>query len=499
MMRAAAIVLWAVCLSVLGARSAAAHPLGNFTINHLARIRRECDGASRALRARHRRDPNLSNHARRRRVDAGAHARVGERRGRVCRRRSSVTFKRPRASASLRARLGASAAGRRRTADSLLDRRLRCAASRNAQSSVTDLVYADRRIGWKDIVLPGLTDPTNELRSYPSALIGSPRHNDRATFDVDDGRISHVRVAATTNIAGGPTRSCVLRRSPIWSRAKIRRRSGFCSRCSQRSGSARCTDSNRATVKRCWRSRWSARARRSSRPRSSLLHSPSPTRSRSFCSACSFFCSRLRDREPLHMDHAPLGRSPSRSSARAAFASRSSIPSRTGTATNTIIATITPHGPLTRNPRLRATALSQRCRRCDERRHRAMSRGNRRAAHGAAPASRRLRTSADRDLQSWFGDRSQRARLRRRSRCCVARAALRHSRALRESHPSYTAAVISTIGSVMLAQGLTAQGIAISVPAAVVAALFAIVLFACFPASITTRSAHRSLVAKETP
>src|SRR5579863_3451866 len=38
MARAAAVVLWAVCLSVLGARSAAAHPLGNFTINHLAMI-----------------------------------------------------------------------------------------------------------------------------------------------------------------------------------------------------------------------------------------------------------------------------------------------------------------------------------------------------------------------------------------------------------------------------------------------------------------------------
>src|SRR5271169_5490628 len=64
----------------------------------------------------------------------------------------------------------------------------------SATIAVNDLVYADRRIGWKDIVLPGVTDPTNELRSYPSALIGSPRHNDRATFEIRSGRILNARV-----------------------------------------------------------------------------------------------------------------------------------------------------------------------------------------------------------------------------------------------------------------------------------------------------------------
>ncbi len=31
--------------------------------------------------------------------------------------------------------------------------------------AVQDRVYADRRIGWRDIVLPGLVDPTNALRT----------------------------------------------------------------------------------------------------------------------------------------------------------------------------------------------------------------------------------------------------------------------------------------------------------------------------------------------
>ncbi len=69
--------------------------------------------------------------------------------------------------------------------------------------TVRDLVYADRRIGWKDIVLPGLSEPTHELRSYPSALIGSPRHNDVATFDLVDGRVAHVRVSGDDAAAWG--------------------------------------------------------------------------------------------------------------------------------------------------------------------------------------------------------------------------------------------------------------------------------------------------------
>jgi len=71
----------------------------------------------------------------------------------------------------------------------------------HATITVRDLVYADRRIGWKDIVLPGIPDPTDGLRSYPGALIGSPRQNDVATFKVADGRISGVRVSADSSAA----------------------------------------------------------------------------------------------------------------------------------------------------------------------------------------------------------------------------------------------------------------------------------------------------------
>lgn len=64
-----------------------------------------------------------------------------------------------------------------------------------ASITIGDGVYADRRIGWKDIVLPGNGDPTNALRSYPSGLIGSPRHNNRASFDISRGRVSRVVIS----------------------------------------------------------------------------------------------------------------------------------------------------------------------------------------------------------------------------------------------------------------------------------------------------------------
>lgn len=50
--------------------------------------------------------------------------------------------------------------------------------------TVEDGVYAERRIGWKDIVVAPQTEPTHELLSYPNALLGSPRHVSAASFDI---------------------------------------------------------------------------------------------------------------------------------------------------------------------------------------------------------------------------------------------------------------------------------------------------------------------------
>jgi ABC-type nickel/cobalt efflux system permease component RcnA len=94
--------------------------------------------------------------------------------------------------------------------------------SAGSQIFVQDRVYADRRIGWKDIVLPGFSDPTDALRSYPSALIGSPRHNDRASFALAaNGRIANASVtgedAGNSSAASSIVRSSAL--SDLFSRA----------------------------------------------------------------------------------------------------------------------------------------------------------------------------------------------------------------------------------------------------------------------------------------
>jgi len=58
------------------------------------------------------------------------------------------------------------------------------------------LTYEDRtesgRIGWKDVVLAPATEPTHELRAYPSALIGSPRARTSLTAAVDAGGRAHL-------------------------------------------------------------------------------------------------------------------------------------------------------------------------------------------------------------------------------------------------------------------------------------------------------------------
>jgi nickel/cobalt transporter (NicO) family protein len=192
--RPAVIVLWAACLPFLASGSASAHPLGNFTINHLARIRADAAG----MRIHYVLDiaeiPTFQimhasgtwTPARMRDWANGESALVTDG---FSVKADGVVIRLHLDGTSARTRAGAGGLPILYwTGD------YSAALPAKAAISVRDLVYADRRIGWKDIVLPGLTDPTDELRSYPSALIGSPRQNDAATFDVLDGRVAHVRV-----------------------------------------------------------------------------------------------------------------------------------------------------------------------------------------------------------------------------------------------------------------------------------------------------------------
>ncbi len=60
---------------------------------------------------------------------------------------------------------------------------------------IADRVYADRRIGWKDIVVAPQSEPTARLTRYPTAALASPRHNDAASFTMTaSGVASNVRI-----------------------------------------------------------------------------------------------------------------------------------------------------------------------------------------------------------------------------------------------------------------------------------------------------------------
>ena len=63
--------------------------------------------------------------------------------------------------------------------------------------------------------------------------------------------------------------------------------------------------------------------------------------------------------------------------------------------------------------------------------------------------------------------------------------------------PFLTAGVITIVGSVMLAQGLSAAGVSVA-PFAALASVLAVAAAAFLPVFLTSRSAHRTLVIKET-
>lgn len=219
MSRMGALALWAACLWFAAVGSAAAHPLGNFTINHLARI----DARGDRLRIHYVLDiaeiPTFQiMHAadwtaESARAWANGEAQLVAQDFDV--RGNGEALVLHAENTSVRTRPGAGGLPILYwTADYW------AALPSHAAISVQDRVYADRRIGWKDIVLPGMVDPTNALRSYPSALIGSPRQNDEASFDVTDGRIARARVsgdASQTWTATSIVRSSAL--SDLFSRS----------------------------------------------------------------------------------------------------------------------------------------------------------------------------------------------------------------------------------------------------------------------------------------
>jgi|HubBroStandDraft_2_1064218.scaffolds.fasta_scaffold05209_3 nickel/cobalt exporter len=203
MTRSAALGAWSVFFFLAAARGASAHPLGNFTINHLAEIRPQRG----ELRVHYVLDiaeiPTFQiMHA----TGSWTPSRQRDWEGEEARRVGSGLSIEA-GGAALPLHLERAASRTRPGAGGLpilyWTGDFTASAPLTSTITVRDLVYADRRIGWKDIVLPGLSEPTDELRSYPGALIGSPRHNDVATFDLVQGRAAHVRVSGDDTTSWG--------------------------------------------------------------------------------------------------------------------------------------------------------------------------------------------------------------------------------------------------------------------------------------------------------
>jgi|SRR5579884_419639 len=189
-------VLFVLPLALCTAR-AAAHPLGNFTINHLAKL----SAGERELRLRYILDiaeiPTFQI----------MHAQAAGRwnsavmrswaNGELAIVQRQIDLNIDGSAAALNAR--ASYAQLRPGAGGLPILRwvgLYTVALKSSGAHVVtmrDNVYADRRIGWKDIIAGGQTEPTNELRQYPGALIGTPRRINAAAFTIASGRIANIR------------------------------------------------------------------------------------------------------------------------------------------------------------------------------------------------------------------------------------------------------------------------------------------------------------------
>lgn len=186
---------------------AVAHPLGNFTINHLAKVR----VARGSLHARYILDiaeiPTFQimhaqaggwNAATMQRWAYGEAA-VVQSRLRITADGAPLSLNALSAQASLRPGAGGLPIIRwvGEFSAPLSD-------SRAHRVAILDSVYADRRIGWKDIIVGSQPEPTNELRSYPSALVGTPRRINAASFAVrTEGQIVNLQERADeTPVAG---------------------------------------------------------------------------------------------------------------------------------------------------------------------------------------------------------------------------------------------------------------------------------------------------------
>ena len=212
--RAAAIAFSLIIVSAFG-RPAAAHPLGNFTINHLAKIALRGD----RLQVRYFLDfAEIPTFQIMRSLDAQAHPTAQQleawARSETDIVRTGLRIQHDARRLTLepgvaRVRLRPGAGGLpilywTETFGAALPADTR--AGSPVTLSVVDDTYANR-IGWKDISVAPATEPTRELLQYPIALLGSPRDVSAVTIDIRGGLVTTTDAAPAAEPAPTGTTS----------------------------------------------------------------------------------------------------------------------------------------------------------------------------------------------------------------------------------------------------------------------------------------------------
>jgi len=171
----------AMVLASAVALPAQAHPLGNFTINHLAKVRTDAHGLSiryivdmaeiptfQVMRAR-----SIQGSQHLHRLNDWAKEEVGVvKRGLVV-RANDTALELVAGTPTVSTRPGAGGLPTLYFVDEF--HAVFPKGSDFRDLTISDHVYGDR-IGWKDIVVAPQTEPTKELRAYPNALLASPRN-----------------------------------------------------------------------------------------------------------------------------------------------------------------------------------------------------------------------------------------------------------------------------------------------------------------------------------
>jgi nickel/cobalt transporter (NicO) family protein len=192
-------------LVLVMAQPAVAHPLGNFTINHLAKVRVEPHGVSIRYIVDMAEIPTFQVMAVQSIKEWGHdEVRVIENELTVVADGKPLTLVASVPRVSTR-----KGAGGLPTLYFVDEFQANTGARPPHTLSIADDTYAGR-IGWKDIVVAPDTEPTNELRSYPNALLGSPRSITAVSIDIaPNGRITARSATSETLTAPAGTTSQV--------------------------------------------------------------------------------------------------------------------------------------------------------------------------------------------------------------------------------------------------------------------------------------------------